>query len=322
MSSEIKQTIESLIQQGDILLVQLADIKKSEAPLKNEFTRDMLGEAARIVTRDILELPWGGKAQKYTRTLLKQQQKRQQAEAEKIIESQFNSWLQYIRTFLSTISIVRPSMGESGNSYELITRLNGVNRYKRLESKIRNTLLVLHYISSKSLIYNRDLSNFVRRERENVEKKEIREILLSPKKPFTGTRALKSILENADGYVKIIDPYVDEETLDMLENIQKGVPILLLTSFTGGKDKEKRFIKSCQKFKVEAPGFRIRKCNPNLIHDRFILTKNKGWSVGTSLKDIGEKLSLIKEISSDTKAEMEKIYDVIWNNSTELLNLE
>jgi hypothetical protein len=52
-----------------------------------------------------------------------------------------------------------------------------------------------------------------------------------------------------------------------------------------------------------------------LIHDRFILTQAQGWSVGASLKDIGKKLSIVKEMSHETKQKIEKIFEQIWINS-------
>ena len=130
---------------------------------------------------------------------------------------------------------------------------------------------------------------------------------------------LKEILRSVQGYAKIIDPYVDETTLEFLINIPKGLPIKVLTEYTGGKEKERRFKRACQRFKVERPHFQIRKCKPKLIHDRFILTQTQGWSIGPSLKDIGKKLSMIKEISSQTKDEAEKVFDQIWSKSIDLI---
>lgn len=129
---------------------------------------------------------------------------------------------------------------------------------------------------------------------------------------------MKEILRSSQGYVKIIDPYVNEITLEFLLNISKGVPIKLLTAQTGGKEKERRLKRACKRFKVERPQFEIRKCEPGLIHDRFILTQTQGWSIGSSLKDIGKKLSMITEISTQTKHEAEKMFDQIWTKSIDL----
>jgi len=308
------------MQQGEALLAQLAKIRGPRSTIGSELLKDALGEGARVFTRDILEFPWGGKyARKYTKAFLNQQQKRQLVEAEEVVEAQFSSWLQNIGDFSSGISIKKPTLEPTGNSYELLRKLSKVRAYRRLDTKINKTLMVLHTFLSQPLIFNREVPQFLQTVQVEKTKKIVKEIVLQPKKPFTGVRELESILGNVDGYVKIIDPYVDEETLNLLIHIPEKLSIRILTSFTGGKDKESRFKKMCQKFRVERPRFEIRKCDQDLIHDRFILTKSKGWSVGTSLKDIGKKLSMIKEMSTQAKAETEKIFEQIWSNSHDLL---
>lgn len=320
MSQDIQRMIESLIQQGEMLLVQLAKIKEPGLTVERELLKDALSEGAGFIARDVLELPGGGRhARKYTRAFFNQQQKRQLAEAERAVEAQFTSWFQNIRGFLSTVSIQKPRLKPTGNSFELVRQLNKVRTYKRLETKIRNTIRILNTFSNQPLIFNKDIPQFLEKVQFEKKKKAAKEIVLLPKRPFTGLRELKNILKNAEGYVKIIDPYVGEETLDLLIDIPEKLSIRFLTSHTGGKDKERRFRRLCQKFKIERPGFEIRKCDPKLIHDRFILARRKGWSVGTSLKDIGKKLSMIKEMSSQVKAEMETIFEKIWSNSHELL---
>jgi len=312
--------MESLIQQGEMLLVQLAKIKEPGLTVERELLKDALSEGAGFIARDVLELPGGGRhVRKYTRAFFNQQQKRQLAEAERAVETQFTSWFQSIRGFLSTVSIQKPRLKPTGNSFELVRKLNKVRTYKRLETKIRNTIRILNTFSNQPLIFNKDIPQFLKKVQFEKKKKAAKEIVLLPKRPFTGLRELKNILKNADGYVKIIDPYVGEETLDLLIDIPEKLSIRFLTSHTGGKDKERRFRRLCQKFKIERPRFEIRKCDPKLIHDRFILTRRKGWSVGTSLKDIGKKLSMIKDMSSQVKAEMETIFEKIWSNSHELL---
>jgi hypothetical protein len=302
-----------------MLLAQLSEIGKQEATLGREFTRDLLGEAAEVFARNFLELPSGGKARKYAKALLKQQQRTQRAEAERAIEARFSAWLQSIRDFFSTVSIVKPRLDAVGNSKELIKKMNKVYNYKRLEAKIRNTVLILRSLLTEPIMWNRDIPDFLQKKQIDRHKEQPKEIILRPEKPFTGVRELQKILENADGYVKIIDPYIDEETLDALMSIPKELPIRFITSFTGGEEKERRFVRLCRKFKIERLGFEIRKCDPNLIHDRFILTKSRGWSIGASLKDIGKRLSMIKELSPKAKTEMDTLFEQIWISSIKLL---
>jgi hypothetical protein len=115
------------------------------------------------------------------------------------------------------------------------------------------------------------------------------------------------------------DHYVDETTLDFLLHIPRDLPIKLLTEYTGGEEKEKKFRRACQRFKIDRPEYQIRKCEPKLIHDRFILTQTQGWNVGSSLKDIGKKMSMIKEISNQSKIVAEKKFEEIWRSAKDLL---
>jgi len=145
------------------------------------------------------------------------------------------------------------------------------------------------------------------------------EIVVSPSKPFTASIHLREILKRSQSYVKLVDPYVDDSTLDFLLNVPEGISIKLLTSQTGGKEKERRLRRACNKFKIERSQFEIRKCKPGLIHDRFILTQTQGWNVGSSLKDFGKKMSTITGISNQTKNEIERFFDTIWSKSTDLI---
>jgi len=49
----------------------------------------------------------------------------------------------------------------------------------------------------------------------------------------------------------------------------------------------------------------VRKCDSGLIHVRFILTRTHGWNFGSSLKDFGKKLTMIKELLDHAKREAE-----------------
>lgn len=99
--------------------------------------------------------------------------------------------------------------------------------------------------------------------------------------------------------------------------MSKNIPILLLTENIGGKKRAKPFIRSCNTFKVERPQFQIRKCKKGLLHDRYIISRNQVYSIGSSLKDLGKKMSSIIEIT-ETKTEIEKQFDKIWSSSSKL----
>jgi len=294
------------------MLQQLKQAKMQQKNAQTELSKSLLAEGVGLITREILESAQGGRiAKKLAKTYLEQQQRVQFASIEQNFGIQFDPWLESVKSFLSNISIWKRDLKEP-NSQQLIKSFDLIYEYARLETRIRQALAILKGISNKPLIYNKDIP-------QKPPKEEVKELILPPGSPYTGFRKMEDLLKEAKGYIKIIDPYVDEETLDLLLDVPKEISILILTEFIGGEDKEKRFIKLCQKFKAERPKFNIRKCGPRLIHDRFILTHGKGWSIGTSIKDIGKKLSMIAELSDNARGRIETLFDELWNKSKDIM---
>jgi len=294
------------------MLQQLKQAKMQQKNAQTELSKSLLAEGVGLITREILESAQGGRiAKKFAKTYLEQQQRVQFASIEQNFGIQFDSWLQGVKSFLSNVSIWKRDLKEP-NSQQLIKSFDRIYEYARPETKIRQALAILKGISNKPLIYNKDIP-------QKPPKEEVKEILLPPGSPYTGFRKMENLLKEAKEYVKIIDPYVDEETLDTLLSVPKETSILLLTAFLGGEDREKRFIKLCQRFRAERPKFNIGKCDPRLIHDRFILTHGKGWSIGTSIKDVGKKLSIITELLDNTRGQIETFFDELWKKSKDIM---
>ena len=103
------------------------------------------------------------------------------------------------------------------NSFQLIQKIDKAQDFVKVDTRIRRTIRTLRTIANKSLIYNKDIS---------VQGKEV---VIPPGKPFTSTLKLKEILQSIQGYVKIIDPYIDETTLELLLYVPEGLPIKILT---------------------------------------------------------------------------------------------
>jgi len=167
------------------------------------------------------------------------------------------------------------------------------------------------------------LTRIIKNKLEELEKKIITkeskklELHLEPATPFSSTQKVRKILSNTQGYVKVLDPWVDDYTLDVLLSVPKNIPIMLLTENTGGIKKAKSFLRSCRSFKVERPQFEIRKCEKGLLHDRYIISRDKAYSIGSSLKNLGKRLSSIIEM--ETKTNIEVQFEKIWKTSNKLI---
>ena len=141
----------------------------------------------------------------------------------------------------------------------------------------------------------------------------LKEVVLAPGSPFRGLLELTKVFKSVTEYVKICDPWADLKTLELFLSIPENVQIKFLTENTGGKSKANRFKNACKAFQNERPGFEVRKGQG--LHDRFILTKKKGWSVGSSLKDFGKDFSALTPLSIEIMKDTEKIFDKLWKKA-------
>lgn len=157
---------------------------------------------------------------------------------------------------------------------------------------------------------------------ENWLKSSIKEsiIFIPARDLFMARGILRDIFSKCEEYVKIQDPYIGEETFDILEYIPENMKISLLTGIETGRDEEPdRIHKRIERLKIQHKGnvqaFFIGDSSKSPpFHDRFIISKNKCWQIGTSLKQIGKaKDSTITEISKLEKDEMiEPAFDHWW----------
>ena len=126
-----------------------------------------------------------------------------------------------------------------------------------------------------------------------------------------GQDLIIDIFENhLNDYIKVCDPYISVNTVNLISHIHHSIDILILTQKIYDANQVENEI-----FKL--PTNIIIKKGYNL-HDRFILTRGEGWYVGHSLKDFGTKLSSISKMTSSLDAE--EAFDENWNNATVIYN--
>ena len=165
---------------------------------------------------------------------------------------------------------------------------------------------------------------------ENWLKSSIREnlIYIPADDIFKASSILRDIFSKCEEYVKIQDPYIDEETFYILKYIPTEIKIQLLTGIKIGwkerdMDRARRICKWIERLKNERRGkFEILflgkvDTGDAPFHDRFIISKNKCWQIGTSLKQIGRgKDTVINELSKREKEELiEPAFERWWNAS-------
>jgi len=296
VSDEIRNRLEQFIWRENSLVDDLFKLKDKEKG--SEATKIVFGEIAASVA--------GRLGKKVARSIMDQKQDQFIYVEESKIEGRHYHLVQEIRDFLSTVSEARKKLTEP-NSHRLIAKIDKAQDYVKVKTRIERTIRALESMANRQLVYNSEIP--IQR----------RDFMIHPKKPFTARAELRNILKSLKGYVKIVDPFVSVETLDVLMDTPSAIPIKVLTVNMGGKSKGKRFLRECRLFKTERPTFELRKCDPKLIHDRFIVDENLGWNIGSSLKDIGKKMSTINRLSSEGKIETEEMFDEIWLDSTKIV---
>lgn len=100
------------------------------------------------------------------------------------------------------------------------------------------------------------------------------------------------VIKTAKTKIVIIDNYIDDTILKMLQKKNKDVEVIILTS--QNCDLTKLDIK---KFNEQYPTLKIAKTDK--FHDRFIIIDNKElYHCGASIKDLGKKCFGINKIES------------------------
>ena len=287
MSAEVTRVLESYIQQEQRLLNHLSQIRSERDDIRTELGKEVVSLGA----REVLGRTGGQLVRKIMEKTERERIRNQEAQ----IDSQHRGCVQRIRGLLGTVSEWRKNLKEQ-NSDVLNSRLERTQTGVRVATRIRSTIKFLTSLKSKRLVYNKDVPII-----------EEKGVVLPPGSPFTGILELAKILGSVTEYVKICDPWVDIKTLEAFLSIPKDIPIYLLTSDSG---KSRRFQNACSAFQAERSHFEVRTVQG--LHDRFILTKNRGWLLGSSIKDFGKKFSALTPLLNIDAMETESIYDDLW----------
>ena len=105
---------------------------------------------------------------------------------------------------------------------------------------------------------------------------------------FEGYSFIKNLFNKANTRIIIIDGYLDYSVLEMLVGINIPITIYIYPS-SPISDNEINLFKNNHDLTV------IR---TNKYHDRFIVIDNELYNIGSSIKDIGKKISQISKLES------------------------
>jgi len=122
-----------------------------------------------------------------------------------------------------------------------------------------------------------------------------------PDKRYSSKRVLsKNILNDLQGDLKIVDPYCNERTLDILKEVrQREVKVLTRVENLRSKGGD-RFLREVKDFKSESKNIEFRNYPHTDIHDRYIISSDSLAILGHSIKDLGNKESFIVLLNRDS----------------------
>jgi len=107
----------------------------------------------------------------------------------------------------------------------------------------------------------------------------------------------------------LCDPYISASTLFPLASLKGKVKaIKILTSNIDDVSKFEAYRNMMQK----ETGINIEVRFSKKIHDRYFISGDRCWTIGTSIKDLGNKDTTIKEISEVTNS-MRELFMERWN---------
>lgn len=94
------------------------------------------------------------------------------------------------------------------------------------------------------------------------------EVFIAKGEVYTAYRTISNIMSQAQKEILVIDPYVDEDLLDMFASLDPSVKIRVLTEHLKGNFKQ-----ALRKLQQQRRGIEVR-CSSQ-FHDRFIVVDGK-----------------------------------------------
>ena len=132
--------------------------------------------------------------------------------------------------------------------------------------------------------------NQVFNESQNNKEQEFKQKIFFKGQIYDAYELIIDIIKIAKTKIVLIDNYIDDTILKMLQKKNKNVEVIILTSQNCNLTKL-----DVKKFNEQYPTLKIAKTDK--FHDRFIILDNKElYHCGASLKDLGKKCFAINKI--------------------------
>lgn len=134
-------------------------------------------------------------------------------------------------------------------------------------------------------------------------------------KRYDADKNIKELFKDLVGDIKIVDPYLGDDSLNRLLYMENASNVEFITKNTNNLNST--YFSS---FKSQNTKFDFKKSNSNTIHDRYIITNDKLLLLGHGIKDIGKKdsfvISIDGSIASELINETKLRFQRLWSSAT------
>lgn len=139
--------------------------------------------------------------------------------------------------------------------------------------------------------------------------------LIESGKVYSGKKVCQEIVMSKIGSTaKICDPYCGTRTLDLIRGIKQKCKIFLLTQVIEEKETFRRELKDFAKEFLQLE-IEVRVFDGKTLHDRYIISDGNCWSIGSSLKDLGNKDTTITKLDDEVRYAIEEMFDKRWQEA-------
>jgi len=156
--------------------------------------------------------------------------------------------------------------------------------------------------------WRRLLETWVREIDEFETPSDVAEQYIRPRSQFDAYVLLKDMMQTAAGSLMVVDPYTDDETLQLLRTVSPNVHARVLTV-----QPAKDFDHVLKLFRQQWGGKIEARQGPKELHDRFLLIDDRVFFSGASFKDLGRRGSFMAEIRTEAiKQAVKKDIEAWW----------
>lgn len=139
--------------------------------------------------------------------------------------------------------------------------------------------------------------------------------------PQIANNVLQNIFSSQlSNYVKICDPYINDDTIRLFNNVPNQISIQLLYHTISPSNSRANVISEIQNLRGNGKSIDVKFTDRSSIHSRYIITDGYGWVIDHSLKDLGTKdVNILSLTSTDNLPSLETTYLARWNAAQNLI---